>query len=224
MSDRRTPLHEVHEERGAKFTDFGGWQMPVEFASISEEHAAVRDSLGVFDVSHMGEIEVSGPDATRLMNRLTTNDVTALDPGDSPVRRDHERGRRHARRHGRLPTPGRDRGGRRRRRARTRPRPRRRRRATPRTSSCPTPATTSRCTTGGSTTGTARGSTPRSRTRPTTGPCSRCRGRTRPTPSMTRPRLTESSTSRSSRRRSPPSTRSTAGSPGPATPARTVSR
>jgi len=83
MSDRRTPLHEVHEERGAKFTDFGGWQMPVEFASISEEHAAVRDSLGVFDVSHMGEIEVSGPDATRLMNRLTTNDVTALDPGDS---------------------------------------------------------------------------------------------------------------------------------------------
>ncbi|PAU84836.1 glycine cleavage system protein T [Halorubrum salipaludis] len=83
MTDRRTPLHEIHEERGAKFTDFGGWQMPVEFDSISEEHAAVRDSLGVFDVSHMGEIEVSGPDATTLMNRLTTNDVTALDPGDS---------------------------------------------------------------------------------------------------------------------------------------------
>jgi len=83
MSDRRTPLHGVHEERGATFTDFGGWQMPVEFDSISEEHAAVRDSLGVFDVSHMGEIEVSGPDATALMNRLTTNDVAALDPGDS---------------------------------------------------------------------------------------------------------------------------------------------
>ncbi|ELZ43493.1 glycine cleavage system aminomethyltransferase T [Halorubrum saccharovorum DSM 1137] len=83
MPDRRTPLREIHEERGAKFTDFGGWQMPVEFDSISEEHAAVRDSLGVFDVSHMGEIEVSGPDATALMNRLTTNDVTALDPGDS---------------------------------------------------------------------------------------------------------------------------------------------
>ncbi|WP_435095252.1 glycine cleavage system aminomethyltransferase GcvT [Halorubrum sp. N11] len=83
MSDRHTPLHEIHEERGATFTDFGGWQMPVEFDSISEEHAAVRDSLGVFDVSHMGEIEVSGPDATTLMNRLTTNDVTALDPGDS---------------------------------------------------------------------------------------------------------------------------------------------
>jgi len=83
MSDRRTPLHEVHEERGAKFTDFGGWQMPVEFDSIREEHAAVRDSLGAFDVSHMGEIEVSGPDATALMNRLTTNDVAALGPGDS---------------------------------------------------------------------------------------------------------------------------------------------
>jgi len=83
MSDRRTPLHGVHADRGAKFTDFGGWQMPVEFDSISEEHAAVRDSLGVFDVSHMGEIEVSGPDATTLMNRLTTNDVAALDPGDS---------------------------------------------------------------------------------------------------------------------------------------------
>ena len=83
MSDRRTPLHEVHEQRGAKFTDFGGWQMPVEFDSIREEHAAVRDSLGAFDVSHMGEIEVSGPDATALMNRLTTNDVAALGPGDS---------------------------------------------------------------------------------------------------------------------------------------------
>jgi len=73
----------MHDARGAKFTDFGGWQMPVEFDSIREEHAAVRESVGVFDVSHMGEIEVAGPDATTLMNRLTTNDVTALDPGDS---------------------------------------------------------------------------------------------------------------------------------------------
>ncbi|MFC7187101.1 glycine cleavage system aminomethyltransferase GcvT [Halorubrum yunnanense] len=83
MTDRLPPLHDAHEARGAKFTDFGGWQMPVEFDSIHEEHAAVRESLGVFDVSHMSEIEVSGPDATALMNRLTTNDVTALDPGDS---------------------------------------------------------------------------------------------------------------------------------------------
>ena len=83
MTDRLPPLHEAHEARGAKFTDFGGWQMPVEFDSIREEHAAVREAVGVFDVSHMGEVEVSGPDATTLMNRLTTNDVTALDPGDS---------------------------------------------------------------------------------------------------------------------------------------------
>ena len=57
--------------------------MPVEFDSIRAEHAAVRESAGVFDVSHMGEIEVVGPDATALMQRLTTNDVTALEPGDS---------------------------------------------------------------------------------------------------------------------------------------------
>ncbi|MFC5135036.1 MULTISPECIES: glycine cleavage system aminomethyltransferase GcvT [Haloferacaceae] len=83
MSERTPPLHGVHETRGATFTDFGGWQMPVEFDSIREEHAAVREAVGAFDVSHMGEIEVSGPDATTLMNRLTTNDVTALEPGDS---------------------------------------------------------------------------------------------------------------------------------------------
>src|SRR6056297_708657 len=83
MTDRHPPLHDAHEARGAKFTDFGGWQMPVEFDSIRTEHAAVRESVGVFDVSHMGEIEVAGPDATDLMNRLTTNDVRALDPGDS---------------------------------------------------------------------------------------------------------------------------------------------
>ncbi|MDB2237207.1 glycine cleavage system aminomethyltransferase GcvT [Halorubrum ezzemoulense] len=83
MTDRLPPLHDAHDARGAKFTDFGGWQMPVEFDSIRTEHAAVRESVGVFDVSHMGEIEVAGPDATELMNRLTTNDVRALDPGDS---------------------------------------------------------------------------------------------------------------------------------------------
>jgi len=83
MTDRLPPLHGAHDARGATFTDFGGWQMPVEFDSIRTEHAAVRDSVGVFDVSHMGEIEVAGPDATALMNRLTTNDVSALNPGDS---------------------------------------------------------------------------------------------------------------------------------------------
>jgi aminomethyltransferase len=83
MALRKPPLREVHAERGATFTEFGGWDMPVEFDSIREEHVAVREEAGIFDVSHMGEIAVSGPDAAELMQRLTTNDVTALDPGDS---------------------------------------------------------------------------------------------------------------------------------------------
>ena len=83
MALRKPPLREVHAERGAKFTEFGGWDMPVEFDGIRAEHEAVRSSAGLFDVSHMGEIKVSGPDATELTNRLTSNDVAALDPGDA---------------------------------------------------------------------------------------------------------------------------------------------
>ena len=83
MGQRRTPLYPAHEERGAQFTDFGGWEMPVEFDSIREEHTAVRESVGKFDVSHMGQITVSGADAGRLCQRLTTNDVLALDPGEA---------------------------------------------------------------------------------------------------------------------------------------------
>jgi aminomethyltransferase len=83
MALRTPPLFGRHEDRGAQFTEFGGWEMPVEFDSIQDEHAAVRESAGIFDVSHMGELEVSGPDATELMQRLTTNDVAALDPGDA---------------------------------------------------------------------------------------------------------------------------------------------
>ncbi|WP_339103448.1 glycine cleavage system aminomethyltransferase GcvT [Haloterrigena salinisoli] len=77
------PLRGLHDERGAKFTEFGGWDMPVEFDSIRSEHAAVREAVGIFDVSHMGQIHVTGPDATELMQRLTTNDVTRLHVGDS---------------------------------------------------------------------------------------------------------------------------------------------
>ena len=83
MALRKPPLRETHADRGAKFTEFGGWDMPVEFDSITAEHQSVREAAGIFDVSHMGEVEVSGPDAADLMQRLTTNDVTALDPGDS---------------------------------------------------------------------------------------------------------------------------------------------
>jgi len=83
MSLRTPPLHARHDDRGAKFTEFGGWDMPVEFTSIREEHASVREHAGSFDVSHMGQIFVSGPDAVALTNRLTTNDVNTLSPGDA---------------------------------------------------------------------------------------------------------------------------------------------
>ncbi|AHF99978.1 glycine cleavage system protein T [Halostagnicola larsenii XH-48] len=77
------PLRGVHDDDGAKFTEFGGWDMPVEFESIRDEHLAVRTDAGKFDVSHMGEIHVTGPDSTRLLQGLTTNDVAALEVGDS---------------------------------------------------------------------------------------------------------------------------------------------
>jgi aminomethyltransferase len=83
MAPRKPPLYEVHAARGATFTGFGGWDMPVEFDSIRVEHEAVRESAGLFDVSHMGRIAVSGPDGGTLTDRLTTNDVAALDPGEA---------------------------------------------------------------------------------------------------------------------------------------------
>ncbi|MGQ4554602.1 glycine cleavage system aminomethyltransferase GcvT [Halobellus sp. GM3] len=83
MSPTRPPLADLHEAAGARATEFGGWEMPVQFDSIRGEHAAVRGSAGIFDVSHMGEVYVSGPDATALMDRLTTNDVASLDPGEA---------------------------------------------------------------------------------------------------------------------------------------------
>ena len=81
MSLRRPPLHEHHAGAGADLTDFGGWEMPVTFDSIRVEHAAVRESVGLFDVSHMGRVAVGGPDAPELVDRLTTNDVGSLVAG-----------------------------------------------------------------------------------------------------------------------------------------------
>jgi aminomethyltransferase len=83
MPLRTPPLRDRHASRGAKFTEFGGWDMPVEFDSITTEHTAVREAAGLFDVSHMGEIIVSGPDATALTDRLVTNDVATLDAGEA---------------------------------------------------------------------------------------------------------------------------------------------
>ena len=83
MTLRQSPLRGAHEAAGADFTDFGGWEMPVDFESIRTEHAAVRESAGKFDVSHMGQVVVGGPDAADLTQRLTTNDVGDLDPGEA---------------------------------------------------------------------------------------------------------------------------------------------
>jgi hypothetical protein len=73
----------AHDDADARFTPFGGWRMPVRYGSIRDEHNEVRSAAGKFDVSHMGRVEVTGPDAVRLTNRLTTNDVAALDPGEA---------------------------------------------------------------------------------------------------------------------------------------------
>src|SRR5512134_1484999 len=76
-----TPLNAVHKALGARMVPFGGWEMPVQYAGVIEEHLAVRERAGLFDVSHMGEIEVSGPDALALVQKLTTNDAARLVDG-----------------------------------------------------------------------------------------------------------------------------------------------
>ena len=75
---RRTPLFERHERAGARLVPFAGWEMPVQYEGIRQEHVAVRTGAGVFDVSHMGEIETSGPQAEALLQRLLSNDVTKI--------------------------------------------------------------------------------------------------------------------------------------------------
>ena len=78
---KRTPLHAAHVEAGAKMVPFGGWEMPVQYAGIIEEHRTVRRAVGLFDVNHMGEFELQGPDALAILQRLTTNDAAALAVG-----------------------------------------------------------------------------------------------------------------------------------------------
>ncbi|MEF2276741.1 glycine cleavage system aminomethyltransferase GcvT [Deinococcus sp. YIM 134068] len=78
---KRTPLHAAHLRAGARMVPFGGWEMPVQYAGVRAEHDAVRTRAGVFDVSHMGEFRVTGPDAERFLQHVTTNDVTKLRPG-----------------------------------------------------------------------------------------------------------------------------------------------
>jgi aminomethyltransferase len=78
---RRTALYDSHVAAGAKLVEFAGWEMPVQYAGVREEHMAVRENVGVFDVSHMGEIETSGPEAQALLQRLLSNDIAKLPIG-----------------------------------------------------------------------------------------------------------------------------------------------
>ena len=78
---KKTPLNQTHKNLGAKMTDFGGWEMPVEYIGIIEEHKAVRNNCGLFDVSHMGEILVSGENAAKSLDKIITNDLKKLEAG-----------------------------------------------------------------------------------------------------------------------------------------------
>ena len=78
---KRTPLYQVHESLNAKFTEFGGWEMPLQYSSIVKEHLAVRTTVGLFDLSHMGEFEIRGQGANELVQKLSTNDVGRLTDG-----------------------------------------------------------------------------------------------------------------------------------------------
>ena len=77
----RTPLYGKHVELGAKLVDFAGWEMPVTYEGVREEHSAVRTHAGMFDVSHMGEVEVEGPGALGFLQRVLSNDVAAIGLG-----------------------------------------------------------------------------------------------------------------------------------------------
>lgn len=78
---KKTPLYNCHLAAGAKMVEFGGWLMPVQYEGIIKEHLAVREAAGLFDVSHMGEIEVQGPGSRELVQRIITNDIDRLIPG-----------------------------------------------------------------------------------------------------------------------------------------------
>ena len=78
---KRTPLYDRHVAAGARLVPFAGWEMPVQYAGIREEHVAVRRAAGIFDVSHMGQIETAGPGAEALLQRLLSNDVSRLREG-----------------------------------------------------------------------------------------------------------------------------------------------
>ena len=78
---QKTSLHAFHVDQGARMVPFGGWDMPVQYSGILAEHLAVRNEAGLFDVSHMGEATVKGPQARDYLDHLVTNDVSKMTPG-----------------------------------------------------------------------------------------------------------------------------------------------
>src|SRR5512133_4027376 len=78
---KTTPLNARHRSLGARMVPFGGWDMPVEYSGIADEHMAVRTRAGLFDVSHMGEIEIAGADALPAVQHITSNDASKLSAG-----------------------------------------------------------------------------------------------------------------------------------------------
>ena len=82
-TDRRTALHQHHIDLGARIVPFAGWEMPIQYGGILGEHRAVRSAAGLFDLGHMGQVEFTGPDALAFLQWTTTNDVSALEPGQA---------------------------------------------------------------------------------------------------------------------------------------------
>jgi aminomethyltransferase len=78
---KRTPLYDLHVRLGGRIIEFGGWELPVQYSSIVEEHRAVREAAGLFDVSHLGRVELRGPGALASLQRLATNDASKLEVG-----------------------------------------------------------------------------------------------------------------------------------------------
>ncbi len=82
-NSRRTPLYDWHSKNGARLIDFSGWEMPVQYTGILEEHHAVRNAAGLFDISHMGQVRVGGTASESWLNTMLTNDIRQLSPGDA---------------------------------------------------------------------------------------------------------------------------------------------
>ena len=82
---KHTPLYAAHQQLGAKLIEFGGWEMPVYYTSIMEEHQAVRTAAGLFDVSHMGEIRAGGGAALSFLNSVLTNDLRKFSSGPGSI-------------------------------------------------------------------------------------------------------------------------------------------